>query len=148
MSDEFERDLAEARGHLSASRAELLDVIRSLQDADLDRGRRGGWPVRRVLQHVIESEHAYARLVLHLRGLRVPGEPIDGRPTSVADARERLDASRSALLEALAGVEEEAFYALKQLGHEEYSILSVLENAIHHDREHAGQIRATLAATG
>jgi hypothetical protein len=33
------------------------------------------------------------------------------------------------------------------VGHEEYSILSVLENVSNHDREHAEQVKTILAAT-
>jgi hypothetical protein len=40
----------------------------------------------------------------------------------------------------------EKFYEVKPVGHEEYSVLSVLENVAHHDREHADQIRAILTA--
>ena len=65
---------------------------------------------------------------------------------AVADAGRRLDASRRALLAALDGVDEESFYRLRVVGHEEYSVLSVLENAANHDREHGEQVRATLAA--
>jgi hypothetical protein len=64
----------------------------------------------------------------------------------VPDILCRLDSSRSALLSALDGVDEERFYQLRHMGHEEYSVLSVLENAAAHDREHAGQTRAIVAA--
>ena len=42
-------------------------------------------------------------------------------------------------------VKEEDFYRLQTIGHEEYSVLSILENVASHDREHAEQIRKTLA---
>jgi hypothetical protein len=57
-----------------------------------------------------------------------------------------LDASRTALLQAIEGVSEGAFYELKRFGHEEYSVLSVLENAAAHDHEHAAQVRATAGS--
>ncbi len=38
----------------------------------------------------------------------------------------------------------ETFYELKRVGHEEYSVISVLENVANHDREHAEQIRAIV----
>ena len=41
----------------------------------------------------------------------------------------------------------EKFYELRKVGHEEYSVLSILENVANHDREHAEQIRKTLADT-
>ena len=57
--------------------------------------------------------------------------------------------SRTALLKALGALEMdpkayETFYELKKVGHEEYSVLSVLENVASHDHEHAAQIRAIL----
>ena len=146
MTAGFDRDLTAAREELEGARHELLGVVSALNDADLDRARRGGWTARRVLEHVIQSEWLYARLVAHLRELLVPGDVVSGAPSSAADALQRLDASRRALLAALDGVDEESFYALRVVGHEEYSILSVLENAAHHDREHAAQVRAIVEA--
>jgi hypothetical protein len=43
-------------------------------------------------------------------------------------------------------VDEDHFYALRTVSHEEYSILSLLENVANHDREHAAQVEATLTA--
>jgi uncharacterized damage-inducible protein DinB len=121
--------------------------VSSLSDDDLERGRRGGWTVRRDLEHVIWSENLYGRLMLHLRGRGAEGEMGDNTPSSVADAIERLAASRAALLAALDGVDEESFYRLQLIGHEEYSAISLLENTVNHDREHAAQVREILAAT-
>lgn len=147
MTAEFDRDLEGMRSELDAAREELSGVVAALGDADLGRERRGGWTVRRVLEHVIQSEWLYARLVNHLRDLPVPGDEVSGAPASVADATHRLEASRGALLAALDGVDEEAFYRLRTMGHEEYSILSVLENVTNHDREHAEQVKTILAAS-
>ena len=144
MSDEFDHDLKRCREDLDAARQELLSVVRALSDADLEKSRRGGWTVRRVLEHVVQSEWVYSRLVAHLRGLPVPGDAIDALPASVADALDRLGASRRALLNALDGVDEESFYRLGKIAHEEYSVLSVLENEINHDHEHAEQIRTIV----
>jgi len=141
MTSELEQDLATNREALASARAELLDALAALTDADLERGKRGGWTVGRVLDHVIQSEWLYARLIAHLRDLPVQGDVVSGVPSSIDDARARLDASRAALLHALEGVGEEAFYRLREVGHEEYSILSVLENTAMHDHEHADQVR-------
>ena len=146
MAAEFDTDLTSAREELNAARRELLPVVGALADADFARERRGGWAVGRVLEHVIESEWLYARLVAHLREAPMPGDVVSGVPLSAGDATERLDASRRALLAALDGVDEASFYRLSVVGHEEYSIISVLENTANHDREHAGQIQAILAA--
>ncbi|MDP3769141.1 MAG: DinB family protein [Dehalococcoidia bacterium] len=147
MTDEFEADLRTAREQLDTSREGLLKVVGALSDADLDRGRRGGWPVRRVLEHVIQSEWLYSRVVTHLRGLPVEGDLVSGAPTSVPDALDRLGAARRALLQAAEDVDEEAFYQLQTVGHEEYSILTVLENTALHDREHADQVQEILERT-
>ena len=147
MTADFERELTGAREQLEAAREELLTVVGALVDADLARSRRGGWAVGRVLEHVIQSEWLYAGLVAHLRDRPSPGDVVTGVPASVADAADRLAASHQALLVALDGVDEASFYRLRSVGHEEYSILSVLENGTNHDREHAAQVQAILKAS-
>ncbi len=67
-----------------------------------------------------------------------------GNPASVDDAKEKLSASHATLLDALGGVAEEDFYNIGRIGHEEYSIMSILENARSHDHEHAGQLAEVL----
>ena len=147
MTADYEQELTGAREQLEAAREELLTVVGALVDADLARSRRGGWAVARVLEHVIQSEWLYAGLVAHLRDRPSPGDMVTGVPKSVADAVDRLAASHQALLVALDGVDEASFYRLRAVGHEEYSILSVLENGANHDREHAAQVQAILKAS-
>ena len=147
MSDEFAHDLQACHNDLASSREQLLAVVRTLTDGDLDRGKRGQWTVSRVLQHVIESEWLYSRVLRHLRSLPVPSDAIDAVPESASDAVAKLDASHAAILEALDGVDEETFYKLATLGHEEYSVISMVENDAMHDREHAEQLRNILAQT-
>lgn len=154
MSEEFHRDLAAARDSLTSAREGLLAVVSALAEDDLRRARRGGWSVRKVLEHVIHSEWLYTRLATHLRG----SPPAEGgtantiqepEPTafaSVAEAVRQLDAVRAALLAAIDGVDEESFYQLQTVGHEEYSVLSLLENVALHDREHGPQVQEVLAA--
>ena len=148
MSAEFDRDLQRARDDIAAGREQLLDVVDALSDDDLDRVRRGGWSVRRVLEHVIESEWLYAGLATHLRDLpRREGDTPSTKAPSVAEATRAMGAAREALLAAVEGVDEETFYRLGAVGHEEYSVLSLLENVALHDREHAPQVREILQAT-
>ena len=142
---EFDDDLARANLDLADARASLLGVVRALTDDALDRGRRGSWPVRQVLDHVIQSEVAYARVIAHIRGLDAA---IDA-PTAVASVPDALDAlgsTRASLLAVLDGVGEDEFYELRTLGHDQYSVLSVLENVAAHDHEHAGQIERTVGS--
>lgn len=103
--------------------------------------------MRRVLQHLIESEWHYARLVARLRGLPAPPSVEERElPASVTEAVRMLTASRRALIAALEDINEASFYRLGTVGREEYSVLSVLENAAHHDREHAQQIQIATAS--
>lgn len=143
----FTLDLEAALADMASSRAELVSTVQGLSGGDLQRGRRGGWPVHRILEHVIESEWMYAQAAAYLGGRPAPergqtscaGQPID-------EVLCMLDSSRTALLGAIEGVTEDAFYEIKHLGHEEYSVLSLLENTAAHDREHAAQVRAVLEA--
>lgn len=144
MTAEFERDVAKARVELDAARGVLIRTLEDLSDADLDRGPRGHWTVRRILEHVIWHEEIYVRMAAHITGAPNPGELPDNTPTTVADAIDKLSASRSALLTLVEGVDEETFYKLAKMGYEEYSVLSLLENEANHEREHAAQINKTL----
>jgi hypothetical protein len=147
MTSTFTADLEAALADLAAARANLVSTVQPLSSADLDRARRGGWPVHRILEHVIQSEWLYAQVAAALSGKPAPergsaacaGQPAD-------EVLCLLDASRTALLQAIDGVPEDAFYDLKRLGHEEYSVLSLLENTAAHDHEHAAQIRATVGS--
>jgi uncharacterized damage-inducible protein DinB len=146
MSNEFDSDLRQLQGELSTSRAELLGVIQSVADSDLDRARRGGWTIARVLEHVIQSEAMYTAAIAAIAGGSASSPQGGGPPGSRAEAVQQLESTRRALETALASATEENFYRLQRLGHEEYSVASVLENVANHDREHAEQIRRTLAA--
>jgi len=153
MTCSFHRDLASAQEAIRLARDELLIVVDSFSRSDLDRARRGGWPVRRVLEHVIHSEHLYAQATAYLVGSQVEAGGPSSPPASASDSRRMLLDSRKALLNALKELEEdprgyETFYELRKVGHEEYSVLSVLENVANHDREHAEQIRTILTADG
>ncbi len=146
-TSDFRSDLEAATSEINAARSTLVSGVQRLSGADLERARRGGWAVRRVLEHVIQSEHLYVTLIAALRGLPVAEQPAVSCAGRRADEILRLlDSSRSALLSALDGVDEESFYTIKRFGHEEYSVLSVLENLANHDREHAGQIAAIISS--
>jgi len=143
----FRLDLEAALADIASARAELVSAVQALRDSDLEKARRGGWSVRRILEHVTDSEWMYAQAAAYLRGARAPERgPADCRGRAVDEILCMLDSSRRALLKAVDGVSEDAFYEIKRLGHEEYSVLSLLENAAAHDREHAAQVRATLGA--
>jgi len=145
MSD-FTADLADSTSAMRGARVALRARVAAFGAGDLERERRGGWPVRRVLEHVVESEIAYARVIAHLRGAEAPAAPdAEQASSSPASAVAALDATRDMLLRALDGVREGEFYELRSLGHEQYSVLSVLQNVAAHDHEHLAQIERILA---
>jgi uncharacterized damage-inducible protein DinB len=142
----FERDSRAAEGDLEAARSDLLDVVHDMNDHDLERALGGGWRVRRVLEHIIESEWECARLAARLRELPgLPGDMVSGSPSSVAGVVERLRAAREGLLAAVGGVDEESLYRRRAVDGVECSVLSVLEHVAQHDREHTEQVRVILA---
>jgi uncharacterized damage-inducible protein DinB len=141
MAD-FERDMASCRADMSSKREELLKLMETLDESDLTRSRPGSWTVSRVLQHVLDSERLYVRAVVALAN---GAQPVFAETPATLDGfNSGLKESRGALIAALEGVDSNSFYTLRQLGHEEYSVLSVLENVVGHDEEHRNQVVRVL----
>lgn len=140
----YHDDRKQLLSELAESRTELIATVERLQPEDMERARRGSWSVARVLEHVLHSERLYTQLASTFSGkpasVNDPGELAGGTAAVAA-----LDASRQAFLDAVADVPEDDFYRLQTIGHEEYSVLSILENNAAHDREHAEQLRKTVA---
>ena len=142
MSD-FETDKGALLDDLGEARAGLQGVVRRVRDGDLDLSRRGSWSVARILDHVVHSERLYAQLISVFSGVGTSIQPSPALSTS-AEALTALEATRKAVLDGADHVKEQDFYRLQTIGHEEYSVLSILENVASHDREHAEQIRRTI----
>jgi len=144
MSD-FEADKKELLADLDQSRAGLILLVEELRPEDFGQARRGSWSISKILDHVIHSERLYTQLVSTFSGN--PASVQDaGQVATAAEASRALDGSREAFLNAVSNVTEDDFYRLQTIGHEEYSVLSILENNAAHDREHAEQIRKTVSA--
>ncbi len=143
MSD-YSSDKAELLSDLEQSRAQLNEVVGKLSPNDLSSARRGSWPVSKILDHVLHSERLYAQLISVFSGVGASVEP-SGTPSTSTEALSALAATRDAVLGGIHHVKEEDFYRLQSIGHEEYSVLSILENVAAHDREHAEQIHKTLS---
>jgi len=140
---EFDSEKDALLSDLQASRAKLHDVVAGLSSDDLSSARPGSWPVSKILDHVVHSERLYAQLISVFSGVGTSVEP-SGTPSSSAEALAALEVTRKAVLDGIGYVKEGDFYRLQTIGHEEYSVLSVLENVASHDREHAEQIRKTI----
>lgn len=145
MSD-FSSDKAELLGELQRARVQLNEVVGKLGADDLSSARRGSWPVSRILEHVLHSERLYAQLISVFTSVGTSIEPT-GSPSTSAEALTALEATRKAVLDGVGHVKESDFYRLQTIGHEEYSVLSILENVASHDREHAEQIQKTLVTS-
>ena len=148
MTCSYHSGLAASREAIRLARDELLRVIESLGRSEFESARKGGWPVRKVLEHLIYSERLYAQATAYLCGTEVSGRDDCGRYWR----RRRKPILRNSREPWLAFQFpnhffiplDEIFYELKRVAHEEYSVLSVLENVASHDREHAAQIRAIV----
>src|SRR5262245_3975868 len=104
----FAEDLEAATADMASARAELVSAVQHLSDADLERVRRGGWPIRRVLEHVIEFEWLCVMACDALRQQPVTPRPetsCAGQP--VDEILCMLDSAHHALLQAIDGVDEE-----------------------------------------
>jgi phosphinothricin acetyltransferase len=138
-------DLRRVLRDIEADRNSLLRVLARLTREDLGYARRGGWTIKRVLQHVIESEQMYAKLLAHQCGKTAQdlkaSPPEDGHEASA-----RLAETRAGVLAMIDGIDDDTLYRLVRIGHEEYSPLSVLENIALHDREHRAQIAELLSS--
>jgi phosphinothricin acetyltransferase len=141
----FDSDLRRVTNDMRHARARLLALIEPLSPNDLARSRPGGWSAGHVLQHVIESEAVYVKLLAHQTGGTAPEMATDG-PATASDATAMLAATRNAAERMIEGIGEATFYELTKFGHEEYSPLSVLENVASHDREHITQITDVMGA--
>lgn len=142
--NDFDSDKATLLLDLEDARAALLAVVRRLTPDGLERARRGSWSISRILSHLLQSERLYTQLISVFSGERVSS--VIGDPATLDAIAPSLETSRGALLAAVFQVRSEDFYRLQTIGHEEYSVLSILENVANHDREHAEQIRKTLAS--
>ena len=139
-------DLVTTLKVMVANRKDLVAAIERLSADDMGKARPGGWSVGRVLQHVIDSEVAYVKLVAHLRGVTAT-EIATTIPNDGRDAVAQLINTREALVKIADGVDDETLYRLAPLGANEYSVLSVLENDADHDHEHAAQIARLVSTT-
>src|SRR3989454_12122980 len=90
MTCPYHSDLAASQEAIRLARDELLRVIDSLGRADFERARKGGWPVRKVLEHVIHSEKLYAQATAYLCGAEVSRRTEASPPSSPAEARTML----------------------------------------------------------
>lgn len=144
----FEADLEAVLADMVDARAELVSVVQALGEPDLERLKRGGWPISRILEHVIDHDYLLSKMAATIRKTGSPDRiEVSCAGQSIDEILCHLESGRKLLLAAVEGVVEDDFYRLEKVGYEEYSVISLLENTASHDREHTHQIRSILKAT-
>src|SRR2546423_14217021 len=104
-------DLRRVLRDIEASRRSLLSVVTPLTREDLGYARRGGWTIERILQHIIESEQMYAKLLAHQCGKSAPELP-SGPGSDGAEATARLAETRASVMAMIDGIDEETLFTL------------------------------------
>jgi hypothetical protein len=147
------------------SRGALLGALVGVTDAQLDPApARDEWPLREVLAHIVLTERRYyQRTAWHVEAARAghgaTGEPPTGivEPMSevglyarggVTDFEERLATAREEALAVLADVQPVDLNAPAGWAGYTVDVRFRLHRFAAHEREHTGQVQATLRAIG
>src|SRR5689334_7562757 len=133
MTDDLAVELERSTNLALAARRSLLELLSKLSATDMARSRRGGWTIRQVLEHIAESDSYYIEGISKLRQLESHGRPTSHKFDSIANATAALEVLSERLEQSLAGIDEESFYKLARLGHQDYSVMAILENSANHD---------------
>lgn len=124
---------------MACSRADLMDLVRSLPDETLDRAPApGSWPIRAILGHVAGGETFLLRLLLE------PSEVPPFEPSWTI--WRQLDWARRVAVERLMGLDEAQRAAIVFTDGEPFTARKVLRRLIEHEREHYGHVREVLDA--
>ncbi|MEX0801203.1 MAG: DinB family protein [Dehalococcoidia bacterium] len=145
----FEDQLQGLREEIEEARRDLVRVIEGVPADAFGLAPRGEWSIERILRHVVQSEQLYASVISMLR--RKSAEMAPKLPDgfeSGAEVVRALAESRRMIVAALDGVTEDEFYEMRQVGLNDESVKSTLENLAMHDHEHASQIEKTVAEVG
>lgn len=145
----FQAEVEKAVNAATEACTELQILVGELTAEQLALSQRGGWTIRRALQHIIQSNNLfYLGIILRARGRKTTAstESIN-EPSSPAEASSLIHSGVAAVVDAVAGVDEATFYRLEPARDgNEYSVLSALEGVALHTREHTEQIRAIMRA--
>ena len=136
---------------------QFLNLIKSLNESDLDKSDSEGWTPRQVIHHVADSEaQSYARL---RRLIAEPGTTIQGYDESMWAENSTLNyknADIESSLSVFKAVRQSSYELLKRLTESEldnrgthsesgeYSVKTWIETYTNHPREHAEQINRQI----
>ena len=140
-----------------ASTRQFLELVQTLNEADLDRSDAEGWTPRQVIHHLADSEaQSYARL---RRLIAEPGTTIQGYDEGKWAANSTLGYSEADVTAAIAvftAVRNASYQLILRLSEAElensgthsesgeYSVRTWLDTYTNHPKDHAQQIREQL----
>jgi hypothetical protein len=140
-----------------ASTRQFLELVQTLNEADLDRSDAEGWTPRQVIHHLADSEaQSYARL---RRLIAEPGTTIQGYDEGKWASNPTLGYSESDVTAAIAvftAVRNASYQLILRLNEAElensgthsesgeYSVRTWLDTYTNHPKDHAQQIREQL----
>jgi hypothetical protein len=140
-----------------ASTRQFLELVQTLNEADLDRSDAEGWTPRQVIHHLADSEaQSYARL---RRLIAEPGTTIQGYDEGKWAANSTLGYSEADVTTAVAvftAVRNASYQLILRLSEAElensgthsesgeYSVRTWLDTYTNHPKDHAQQIREQL----
>lgn len=127
---------------LEWSRADLLALIRRVDDKRLRAKPPSGRPLREILLHVLDADKAY------MYGIVGPLKPM-GEPTNAAlkgdlDLRVALAESRSAAIARLAKLTPHERSRIRMAGKSFVSAHRMIRRMLEHEWEHRREIAARL----
>lgn len=143
------------------TRGDLLAALVGLGDDDLDVAPidpEGEWPLRKIMVHLIATEHSYRINTLHAVEQYRKGEPHGDLPArgdtsawenlSFGEMLTELDAARNRSMAELAGLPDDVLPAPAVWSGLELDVNFRLMRFSHHEREHAAHIRKWRVQTG
>ena len=128
---------------LEWSRADLLKLVRALDDRALDAKPKGkGRPLRNILKHVLEAEKGYVYSVLGVtKTVHAPtSDALHGR----IDIRDGLRLARKASAERVLAMTPEERRAIAKRGSYTRTARRMLRRMLEHEWEHRREIAARL----
>jgi uncharacterized damage-inducible protein DinB len=133
--------IAEKTRDLELARKKLKEALSGLPDEifNKDRGAED-WSPRQITQHLAEVEGRLGFAITRTRGQEWPYGRDEPAFNSATEALAGLSETRRRLLDAIHGLDDDAWVHEHEGRQGPYSIGSLVDVQIHHDEDHAQQI--------